>query len=192
MLHYAQYGRGEGRQAIPASRPAEEVEAPAAGLYAKWIEEQDTLDDSDRLAIRTHITTLTRLPVISVLVPVYNTELHYLREAISSVLRQIYPRWELCLADDASTKSDVKQALHEFAGLDSRVKVVTREVNGNISLATNSALDLATGEFVALLDHDDCLAETALYEVAVEIDAHPDADVIYSDEDRFDGSGEAF
>ena len=192
LLHYAQYGRGESRQAIPASRPAEEVEARAAGLYAKWIEEQDTLDDSDRLAIRTHITTLTRLPVISVVVPVYNTELHYLREAISSVLRQIYPRWELCLADDASTKSDVKQALHEFAGRDSRVKVVTREVNGNISLATNSALDLATGEFVALLDHDDCLAETALYELAVEIDAHPDADVIYSDEDRFDGSGRRF
>jgi glycosyltransferase involved in cell wall biosynthesis len=192
LLHYARHGRGEGRQAIPSSRQAQKTEVRAADPYTKWIEENDTLDGSDRLAIRAHITTLTRLPLISVVVPVYNTELHHLREMIGSVLQQIYPHWELCLADDASTKSDVKQALHEFAGLDSRIKVVTREVNGNISLATNSALDLATGEFVTLLDHDDCLAETALYEVAVEIEAHPDADIIYSDEDRFDGSGRRF
>jgi O-antigen biosynthesis protein len=123
---------------------------------------------------------------------VYNTDVRHLRAMIGSVLQQIYPHWELCLADDASPKSAVKQVLHEFAGLDSRIKVATREVNGNISLATNSALDLATGEFVALLDHDDCLAETALYEVAVEIEAHPDADVIYSDEDRIDDSGRRF
>jgi O-antigen biosynthesis protein len=192
LLHYAQHGRGEGRQAIPSSRLEQETEVRAADPYTKWIEEYETLDDSDRPAIRAHIAALARRPLISIVVPVYNTDVRHLRAMIGSVLQQIYPYWELCLADDASTKAGVKQVLHEFAGLDSRIRVVTREVNGNISLATNSALDLATGEFVALLDHDDYLAETALYEVAVEIEAHPEADVIYSDEDRIDDSGRRF
>ena len=80
--------------------------------------------------------------------------------------------------------------LDEFEALDSRIKVITRQTNGHISAATNSALDLASGEFVALLDHDDCLPEHALYEVAVELNAHPDADVIYSDSDFIDDAGQ--
>jgi glycosyltransferase involved in cell wall biosynthesis len=190
LLHYAAHGHSEGRQAIHSA--ADPDIHSGADPYTRWIEEHETLDDSDRLAIRAHIAALARRPFISIVVPVYNTDVRHLRAMIGSVLQQIYPYWELCLADDASTKSDVKEILSEFAQLDSRIKVVIREINGNISLATNSALDVATGEFIALLDHDDLLAETALYEVAVEVDAHPDADVVYSDSDSIDDSGRRF
>jgi O-antigen biosynthesis protein len=190
LLHYAAHGRSEGRQATHAA--ADPDIHSEADPYTRWIEENETLDESDRLAIRAHIAALARRPLISIATPVYNTDVRHLRAMIGSVLQQIYPYWELCLADDASTKSDVKEILSEFAQLDSRIKVVIREINGNISRATNSALDIATGEFVALLDHDDLLAETALYEVAVEVDAHPDADVVYSDADFIDDSGRRF
>ena len=121
--------------------------------------------------------------------PVYNTTERFLREAIESVIGQSYSNWELCIANDASPNAEVAQILNEFAARDKRIKIVHRETNGNISAATNSALELANGEFVALLDHDDLLDETALYEVAVEINSHPDADIIYSDEDHVDENG---
>jgi O-antigen biosynthesis protein len=157
--------------------------------YTRWVAEYDTLNDIDRADIRAHISGLARRPLISVVVPVYNTDEKYLREMIESVRSQIYPHWELCLANDASTKPHVERVLQEFAARDRRIKFMQRETNGHISAATNTALDLATGEFVALLDHDDLLSETALYEIAVELDAHPDADVIYSDSDNIDDSG---
>src|SRR6266853_6781406 len=144
--------------------------------YERWVAQYDTLHDADRAAIRAHITELARRPLISVVVPVYNTEEQYLREMIESVLRQLYPHWELCLADDASTKPHIQQVLREFSTLDSRIKFVRRETNGHIAATTNTALDLDVGEFVALVDHDDLFSETALYEIAVELDAHPDAD----------------
>ncbi len=157
--------------------------------YEHWVAQYDTLHDADRAAIRAHIAELAKRPLISVVVPVYNTEEQYLREMIESVLQQLYPHWELCLADDASTKPHIQRVLREFSTLDSRIKFVSRETNGHIAATTNTALDLAVGEFVALLDHDDLLSETALYEIAVELDAHPDADVIYSDSDSIDDAG---
>ncbi|WP_242041431.1 glycosyltransferase [Leptolyngbya sp. FACHB-261] len=116
--------------------------------------------------------------------PVFNTPESFLKEAIESVLSQIYQHWELCIADDASTESHVGQILSEYSSKDSRIKVVFREENGHISLSSNSALEIATGEFVALLDHDDLLTPDALYEVAYLLNRHPDADMIYSDEDQ--------
>jgi len=118
--------------------------------------------------------------------PVYNTPGDLLEKAIQSVLGQLYPHWELCIADDASTQPHVREILERFSAADSRIKVTYRPTNGHICEATNSALELATGDFVALFDHDDLLAKTALYEVASEIDAHPDAQFIYSDEDKID------
>jgi glycosyltransferase involved in cell wall biosynthesis len=176
LLHYIQYGMAEGRERHGES-------------YAQWVRDYDTLDDTDRTEIRAHVTELSYRPLISVVVPVHNTEERYLRAMIESVLQQLYPYWELCLADDASTEPRVRRVLLELARRDARIKVVRRQTNGHISAATNSALDLATGEFVALLDHDDLLAECALYEVAVELAAHPDADVLYSDSDHIDDSG---
>ena len=85
------------------------------------------------------------------MVPVYNPPRQYLEEMIKSVLRQLYPDWELCIADDASTSPYVQSVLQDYAALDSRIKVMRRDINGHVSAATNSALELATGEFVALL-----------------------------------------
>ena len=177
LIHYLECGRAEGRRAKPEDS------------YERWVREHDTLDDGDRRAIRAHIAALARRPLISVVVPVYNPPRQYLEEMIKSVLRQLYPDWELCIADDASTSPHVQSVLQDYAALDSRIKVMRRDINGHVSAATNSALELATGEFVALLDHDDVLSERALYEVAVELDTHADAQVIYSDSDSIDDSG---
>jgi O-antigen biosynthesis protein len=125
-------------------------------------------------------------PKFSVIVPVYNVAERFLREAIESVQQQVYPDWELCLADDFSTQPHVRQVLEEYAQQDQRIKVVFREVNGHISHASNSALELATGEFIALLDHDDLLAPHALYEVVKLLQDYSEADMIYSDEDKID------
>jgi GT2 family glycosyltransferase len=122
--------------------------------------------------------------------PVYNTEAQWLRRAIESVRGQLYPHWELCIADDCSTALHVRRILEEFAARDERIKVAFRNTNGHISAASNTALGLASGEFVALLDHDDELTEHALYLVAEELSAHPEADLIYSDEDKINSQGE--
>ena len=116
--------------------------------------------------------------------PVYNVEEQWLRACVDSVLNQFYENWELCIADDCSTDAHIKPLLEEFKSLDSRIKVVYREENGHISEASNSALAIATGEFVGLLDNDDTLAEFALYEVVKLLNEHPEADLIYSDEDK--------
>jgi GT2 family glycosyltransferase/polysaccharide pyruvyl transferase WcaK-like protein len=136
-----------------------------------------------------NVATLPFQPLISILVPVYNPAEPLLRKAIESVLRQEYTKWELCLADDASTKPHVKRMLQEFAQRDPRVRVVYREKNGHISEASNSALELATGEFSALLDHDDELTPDALSSVVWELNQHPDACLVYSDYDRIDDHG---
>lgn len=157
--------------------------------YGRWVREYDRLTDADRAAIRSRIAALPSRPLISVVMPVYNVDEQWLVEAIESVRGQLYEHWELCIADDCSPKRHIRKVLTRFAKLDSRIKVVFRETNGHISAASNSALALATGEFVALLDHDDVLPEHALYCVAEELAAHPDADLMYSDEDKIDIEG---
>jgi glycosyltransferase involved in cell wall biosynthesis len=160
--------------------------------YEKWCEQHEALAEADLAAIAEHIETLGRRPAFSVVMPVYNTPGDLLEKAIQSVLGQLYPHWELCIADDASTQPHVREILERFSAADSRIKVTYRPTNGHICEATNSALELATGDFVALFDHDDLLAKTALYEVASEIDAHPDAQFIYSDEDKIDTEDRRF
>jgi len=125
-------------------------------------------------------------PLISIVMPVYNPPVEFLREAIASVMAQVYPYWELCIADDASPDPQIREILEEYAQADERIKVMFREKNGHISRSSNSALELATGEFVALLDHDDVLAPEALYEMVLMLNKHPEADMIYSDEDKID------
>jgi O-antigen biosynthesis protein len=155
--------------------------------YETWCKTTG-LTDSDRDAIRCQIQTLERRPLISILMPVYNTPAHLLRMAIESVLSQLYDTWELCIADDASSEMHVRQILEEYQQRDTRIKVHFRASNGHISAASNSALDLASGDFLALLDHDDTLAEEALYLVVVDLATNPDTDVLYSDEDKIDES----
>lgn len=157
--------------------------------YDRWVETHDTLGEADRQAIAVHIARMAVRPTISVIMPAYNSDERFLREAIASVRGQLYPHWELCVADDASTAPHVWRVLQEEAARDSRIRIVRRPVNGHISAASNSALTLASGEFVALMDHDDLLAPHALYEVAAELEAHPDADMLFSDEDKIDATG---
>lgn len=160
--------------------------------YERWVACHDTLNDEDRQAIRLHLSLLSERPLISVLVPVFNTQEAFLRRAIESVRGQLYPHWELCIVDDASTATHVRPVLEEYARLDKRIQVVWRKKNGHISAASNSALEIASGEFIALLDHDDELAEHALYMVAVAFNESPQSDLIYSDEDKIDEAGRRF
>jgi GT2 family glycosyltransferase len=136
--------------------------------------------------MRDLLPLLAQRPTFSILMPVYETPEKYLRAAIESVQLQAYPDWELCIADDASQKQHVREVLEEYAADDPRIKIVYRETNGHIAEASNSALAIATGNFIALLDHDDLLAAEALFENALVINRHPDVDLIYSDEDKID------
>jgi glycosyltransferase involved in cell wall biosynthesis/tetratricopeptide (TPR) repeat protein len=157
--------------------------------YADWVRLYDTIDDNDRRAIATAIEEMTDRPLISVVMPVFNTPEPYLRAAIDSVRQQLYPNWELCIADDASTAPHVRTVLEHYGAIDPRVRVCYRDENGHISVASNSALALATGRFIALLDHDDVLPEHALFMVAATLNSDPDVDLIYSDEDKLDDNG---
>lgn len=160
--------------------------------YADWVEQYDTLDDGDRKAIGQRIEAMREPPAISVLMPVHDTPEEFLRRAIESVRNQLYPHWELCIADDNSTAPHVRPLLEWFAARDARIKLLFREENGHISRASNSALTLATAEWVAFMDHDDELREHALYMVAEEILSHPGSDLIYSDEDKIDDKGQPY
>jgi GT2 family glycosyltransferase len=157
--------------------------------YAAWIALYDRIDADARRGIVAEITRMSAPPLISVLMPVFNPSPDHLRAAIHSVRDQLYPWWELCIGDDASTDPAVVDILRDAAERDHRIKLVRREQNGHISAASNTALQVATGPFVALFDHDDVLPPHALYEVATKIAAHPDVDIIYSDEDHIDDEG---
>lgn len=162
---------------------------PRDEVYHEWIGLYDTVTPTKRLEIEADIGRLARKPLISVVVPTFNSDERLLREMVASVQAQIYPHWELCIADDASTQPHVKVVLEELVAADSRIKVVFRETNGHISEASNSALALATGEYVALLDHDDLLPPHALYMVARYINQHPQGRMFYSDEDKLTTEG---
>lgn len=157
--------------------------------YERWIAACDRLDDKHRALMREHLSDMNLTPLISIVMPVFNTPEDRLREAIRSVTAQLYQNWELCIADDASTDKQVVKVLKEFAKCDSRIRIVTRETNGHIALASNSALEIAKGDFIALMDHDDILAEHALFEIVARLNDRPDAEIFYSDEDKIDEHG---
>jgi glycosyltransferase involved in cell wall biosynthesis len=139
--------------------------------------------------LRSLLAELVDPPLISVLLPVFNPAEEHLREAIDSVVNQIYPHWELCIADDASTAEWVPLVLAEYEEADRRVRLIRRATNGHISAATNSALGLAHGAFVGFLDHDDTLAPQALALVALALSEAPELGLLYSDEDKIDVNG---
>ena len=157
--------------------------------YAEWVKEFDTLHEADRAAIACRVRELAASPLLSIVMPVYNTPERWLRRAIDSVRAQLYPDWQLCIADDASSEPHVARVLAEYAERDRRIEVVTRTTNGHISEASNSALEGAKGDFVVLMDSDDEIPAHALYLVAEELVAHPETDLIYSDEDKIDEHG---
>lgn len=156
--------------------------------YERWMLAH-SFRASDRARLAETIAILPLRPTFSILMPVYETHEKYLREAIESVRTQAYSDWELCIADDASKQPHVRAVLEEYAEHDSRIKLVFRAENGHIAATSNSALALATGTFVALLDHDDVISPDALFEVALAVNRRPDVDVVYSDEDKIDEDG---
>lgn len=153
--------------------------------YGAWLQQKYPTASNLR-KIGRKAQSLAYKPLISVIMPVYNPEAEFLKQAIASVVNQVYSNWELCIADDCSTKLYVKEILEEYATQDERIKVVYREENGHICRSSNSAIEIATGEYIALLDHDDKLAPHALARVAELLNRYPEADFIYSDEDKVD------
>ncbi|HXP49832.1 MAG TPA: glycosyltransferase, partial [Bacteroidia bacterium] len=157
--------------------------------YTDWITDYDTLTEYDIKKIKEKVTTFTYKPLLSIITPVYNSKIEFLEKAIQSVQNQLYTNWELCIADDASTDPDVKKTLEKFAKTDNRIKLVFRKENGHISEASNSAIAITTGEFIALMDHDDELASHALFMVVNELNKNPKLSLLYSDEDKIDTEG---
>jgi glycosyltransferase involved in cell wall biosynthesis/2-polyprenyl-3-methyl-5-hydroxy-6-metoxy-1,4-benzoquinol methylase len=164
-------------------------DVPSRHDYDAWIKRYDTLDAQSRWQITEHIRTWESQPLISIIMPVFDPPMDLLRAAVDSVRYQLYPHWELCIADDASTNPDVRLYLEQLQLDDPQVKVFFREHNGHICAASNSAIELATGEYLALMDNDDLITEHALYWVARTIVENPGVGLIYSDEDKIDLQG---
>jgi len=162
---------------------------PINRRYKKWIRRCDLPKEAQAEEIRKQIEQFSEHPLISIIMPVYDPPKQYFHEAIQSVIAQEYPYWELCIADDASSDPEIKTIIENYAKEDSRIKYVFRQQNGHISAASNSALDLARGDYIALLDHDDTLHPFALYAAARVINENPNGEIIFSDEDKLTGSG---
>jgi GT2 family glycosyltransferase len=160
--------------------------------YQTWIDLYDPCSPDVLEAARAEAAALAVQPLFSIIVPVYNTAEHWLRRCVASVRAQVYGNWELCLADDASPAPHVRKVLAELAEEDPRIKVVLRTENGHISAASNSAIEVASGEWLVLLDHDDELHPLALAEVAAAVNRFPDWKLVFSDEDKIDENGRRF
>lgn len=156
--------------------------------YRQWLEHHypDAINLVEPLA---QMKDFSYRPLISILTPTYNTNLEHLREAVHSVQAQIYPHWEFCIVDDASTDDQsVQEEIKRLAATDERIKYQFRHTNGHISQATNDAVAMSSGEFIGILDHDDVLWPNALFEVAKALNADKKLDFLYSDEDKIDRS----
>jgi GT2 family glycosyltransferase len=157
-----------------------------AADYARWIRCNEPTTSALR---RQRYRSFAWRPSISIVVPTLNTPIPFLNAMLESVLRQTYHQWELCVADASPPGHEVRKRLKAQARKDSRIKLRFLSQNQGIAGNTNEALALASGDYVALLDHDDTLAPFALYEVAAALNRHPNADILYSDEDKIDATG---
>lgn len=181
-------GFAERLYAIYAQRPEGAARVP----YDTWVELYDPQSPEALAAARSEAERLSKRPLMSIILPVYDTPEYWLRRCIRSVQQQTYDRWELCIADDASPAEHIRPLLDEFAANDPRIRVVHRETNGHISACSNSALELSSGDWLVLLDHDDELHPMALLEVAKAINDNDRWRLIYSDEDKIDEHGVRF
>ncbi|NEP03752.1 MAG: glycosyltransferase, partial [Okeania sp. SIO4D6] len=161
-------------------------------IYDAWLAVNNWGDRSVQYLISRLESCQTVLPKISVVMPVYNPPVEFLDKAIASVLNQVYQNWEFCIADDCSSNPDIREFLTEMAEKDCRIKLIFRSENGNISAATNSAAELATGDFILFLDNDDELTPDALGEVALYLSQNPETDFLYSDDDKINVEGKRF
>ncbi len=169
-----------------------EQQLPLHLHYPRWYEQYGKASDEMLAKAKAEIGKWQQSPKIAILMPVYNPSKSCLVNAIESVLNQIYPNFELCIADDCSTENYVSEVLNYFAEKDDRIKLCFRDNNGHISAASNSALDLVTADYVALMDHDDLLTVDALYWLAKVIKQCPEVELIYTDEDKMDIQGNQY
>lgn len=158
------------------------------GDFLAWIEKYEPRDTD----VETRLAQLNDKPLISIVVPVYNTPIEYLTACIESVVAQYYPNWELCIANDHSSDEEIPRLLNSYTDSDKRIKVRHLDENVHISAATNAAIALASGDYIGFLDHDDELAPNALLEVVSEINRSPESEILYSDEDKIDEQGVRF
>ncbi|WP_407856654.1 glycosyltransferase [Enterococcus hailinensis] len=157
--------------------------------YEEWITK---VEEPTKAQLIDMMEQLAFQPKISLVVPVYNVDEKWLRACVKSLTDQVYSNWELCLADDASPKAHIKPLLQELAAEDDRIRVVLREKNGHISEATNSAIEIATGDYIGFLDNDDILADTALLAVVNALNEDQEREFIYTDEDKLSMSEKRF
>lgn len=162
--------------------------APPIPDYPTWSDVFEGVNKEDRRIMSKSDVTETG-PLISIVMPTYDTPENALREALDSVLAQTYPKWELLIADDASTEPHVKQVIAEYLKKDTRILVTLRDENGHIVASSNDAINIAAGDWVCFLDHDDTLAPQAMWMLANEIVSNPDAKFIYSDSDKISPTG---
>ncbi len=157
--------------------------------YGDWIAQNERVNDADRAWMRAEQDRWAQRPLLSVVMPVYDPPISLLDEAIASLRAQIYEGWELCIADDASRNPEVRRCIARWAEVDARIRPVYRESNGHIVEATNSAAATAHGDFLVLMDNDDLLPPHALWMVAHAIHHHPNAMMLFSDEDKLTAGG---
>jgi len=181
LLHYSRYGRFEGRKSSASSGP---LAKPS--LVAKVQAEDNALEPTSALAVPEKQPG----PQICVIVPTYNTPKKYLRLALESVRKQRYPNWRLCVYDDGSTNPETIAALKEYVDLDPRISIQFGTSNRGIARASNAALAMAHGEYVAMLDHDDELTPDALQEVAGLLIGDWTIDAVYTDQRYIGADGE--
>ena len=156
---------------------------PLDEQYQPWLKAH-ALTPTRVRQIQEKAARLSYRPLVSIIMPVYNPDSTWLRDAIESVRAQLYNNWELCIADDGSTRPGLRDLLNDYSQGDERIKLTRLDKNQGIAAASNAALALATGEFVGLLDHDDELKPDALFEVVKLLNERRDLDFIYSDEDK--------
>jgi GT2 family glycosyltransferase len=157
--------------------------------YRSWLLDREDLNLD---AVGSDIGEFEYCPLISIVLPVYNPNPDWLRECLESVLDQSYSNWQLCIVDDASSDPQVGALLREYKLQDERIQLSFRKENGHISAASNTALQMASGEYLALLDHDDRLETHALFRVVEAINHNPDVAILYSDEDKLNEEGQRY
>jgi glycosyltransferase involved in cell wall biosynthesis len=174
---------------VPDSIGEDSIKRGAVSTYQEWLVQREPKLFWAEDEVSDRISALCYQPVISVILPTYNTSSYFLKQCIESVLEQRYANWQLCVADDCSDNPSVLEYLEKVAAEDSRVVLSMRQNRGGISAASNTALAAATGEFVAFMDHDDELHRYALLETVRCLNREENVDLIYSDEDKIDTYG---
>jgi hypothetical protein len=205
LRHYLWYGQAEGRNPLSIAS-----ELCLGGVFDQQFYQATCLAECHSVDLTRHYLNQGMLrgnspnqrimskrlerqpskPLISILMPTYNTPASLLTAAINSIQQQVYENWELCIQDDGSTSQETLQGLNHFADIDPRIHINFSPSNQGISVATNAALDIAKGEFIAMMDHDDLLTPNSLAEIIAAHNQHPDADVFYTDQACVDESGQ--